>query len=997
MSGADIRAGGAFVEVFAKNENLKKGLEEAKKQLSNFQQSVNRVGGALGNVFGKGSGISRGIQNAFSGVGAAIERGFLRGVEGSKLFLGSMRAVELKMRNFSVSARNLGLDLIKLGVVLGTPIAIGVKQFADFEKALAKVSTFLSEPAKFIPSFKKDILDLSEQFGTSATEIADGLAEILSAGIPASKAMNFVKDSLKGSIGNVVAFKDQMSLLITVMQAYEGSNLTTAKATEILRVIVEKGRIPADQLAQSFGQVVSRAAQAGVSFEELAAAQSAMSLTGLTVAEQTTALNGVIAAFSGSSPEAKEAFKELDLAIGGTGETMSLATLRANGLTATIEKLAKLSPDDLMKVFKDRRAGNGIIILTSKIKEYKDALDAARSGSGLADSALLKMTKTLTMLGSKLLEVGKNLAIQFGEVLLDSLTSAANALIDIGKLISEFIKNNPTLALTLAKVAAAILAAGAAFVSLGLGFSVLSTVLSGFVAVGTLVVDAIVFISGALAGLFLFFTSGTGVIVAIGAILIGTFTDFGAVIGSVVGSVKNSFRGLMGVFSNFKNGVVETFDLVKRAVAAKDYDLAVRIIVNKIKTIWYEAIDSITAKYEELKASFVAKINEMRITFVNFIVNILKTISTYFNSDLFSDFGVEFKRVFSRLDGTLLGFKITWNNVWGEMQKFALNTLKLINDKWNDFIKISGLVTQKVTFARTESDINIAQGEISKAVGTDKVGLALISQIKLMAQSIQENTEMLEDPAMQGSNRKIVEDVLAASTQRFKEATIELAEKFNLGSDYLATEIKKVREAFTPLNSFDQHLADLLNATEVKQGLDDRNNKNENDAIDAETKAKNFFLDLGNLIDKGGNAWEKFFGKDTSNKAQLSELEKEKSTFSNEIKNAEFKNKVQDLINSTGDFIRKAFEDRGDAKVPNDKKDREAVAKIEEQKIRDGIMGAFNTNALGDFSKGDVMKSQLELLKEANDRLKEIQDRVKEALVPAKETAVNTKEKALFK
>lgn len=997
MSGADIRAGGAFIEVFAKSDSLKKGLAEAKKELSNFQLSANRVGSITGALFGRNSGIGGGIKNAFSGVGAALENGFSKATQGSQLFLGSMRAVELKMRNFSVSARNLGLDLIKLGVVLGTPVAIGVKQFADFEQALAKVSTFLAEPTKLMPAFKREILELSEQFGTSATSIAEGLSEILSAGIPASKAMNFVKDSLKGSIGNVVAFKDQMSLLVTVMQAYEGSNLTTAKATEILRVIVEKGRIPADQLALSFGQVVSGAANAGVSFEETAAAMSAMSLTGLTVAEQTTALNGVLNSFSSAAPEAADAFLKLNKALGNSSDPMTIATLRTKGLTKVLEELSALSPDDLGAIFKETRAGRGVTILVAKMKEYKDALAQARSGGDLANTALEKMITTLKHLGDKLIEVGRNLAIQFGEVLLGTLTDLAHALIDIGKIISEFIKKNPELALTLAKVSAAVLAAGGAFVSLGLGFSVLSTVLSGFVAVGTLIVDAVAAISSAMFGLFLFFTSGTGAIVLAIVAIASIFIDFGKIFGSVVSSVKSGFASLSGIFGRFKDGIVETFGLVKRAIAAKDYDLAVRIIVTKIKTIWFEAVEGIKNKYRELKQSLIDNLNAAGRFVASFIEGILDKFGQLTGFSIFGDLKTLFQNTFKDMDGTLEGFAITWKRIWTTMQESAVVVLGVLMRGLANtmqfgqkvFATLQNLTPQGQSYMLFNGGRLLVETSEEGVQGRNKVR-EKIEELQKDRAVEQERLQSFLDPIDGTVKTNVAQDKLLDSKKRLLEFDRKIAASTTLlGSIQQQNYDKESNaiDAFYNKSITMQNNFILGKEAEIQASERLRESTKMQLQLDKEREDS-----LQKLNASWGNV-------DATERTRL-RLAKEKTQNKEDLNVAELKKKFEDLstplIAATKDLFTKLFADNGDAIVPNNKKDQTKMAELEEQKIRDGIMGAFNVAAIGDFSKGDVMKSIKQLMEEQLALQVEQDKRDKEALEAAKESARNSKIKPSF-
>ena len=708
----------------------------------------------------------------------------------------------------------------------------------------------------------------------------------------------------------------------------------------------------------------------------------------MTVAEQTTALNGVINSFSSAAPEAAEAFIKLNKALGNSADPMTIATLRAKGLTGVLEALSKLSPDDLGAIFKETRAGRGITILVAKMKEYKDALAQARAGGNLADTSFQKMLATLSHLGDKLLVIGKNLAVQFGEVLLGSLTKAANALIDVGKLISEFIKNNPTLVLTLAKVAGAILLAGGAFVSLGLAFSVASTVLSGFVAVGSLIVDAVVAVGSALAGLFLFFTSGTGVIVLAIAAISSIFIDFGAIFASVSSSVKNSLKSMSDTFASFKNGIVSTFDLVKRAIAAKDYDLAVRIVVTKIKSIWFEAVEGIKKKYDELKNSFMEKFTAIGLFFKDFVNGMLTKLGELTSLSVFSGLKDLFNDTFQNMDGTLEGFSQTWSRVWTLMKQTAFTVFGVVE---RGFLNIAqGAVKTFATLA------NISPQGVAHFIRTGGDPLININD-EARADRTQER-ERLE--GLQNKRARLAFDATKHLTSPSEALKDDFGEKQESFKQRILSLDKQIEQSELKIGSNEQRAVDAeLNAWDEKIKKSQEFNSINNEQLQSELETEI----LRKESEKQLRIKKELAAKEEALKLENLKritLENEKATQEFELKVAEFKKASIELFNPVKEALEGALNSilnpKGDAIVPNDKKDQNLPAK-EEKTIRDGILGAFNTNALGDFSKGDVMKSIADLQKETNEKLEEMKKLQEQSLVPAKETANNTKNKALFK
>ena len=125
-SARDIRAGAAYVELYANDNKLVRGLNRASKRLKAF-----------------GAGVKR-----------------------------------------------IGVSMVKLSAVMAAPLVAGGKVFADFEQQLAKVSTMLDNPAKYMDTYKKAIRDMAVEFGESTEALANGLYDILSASIPAEKALD---------------------------------------------------------------------------------------------------------------------------------------------------------------------------------------------------------------------------------------------------------------------------------------------------------------------------------------------------------------------------------------------------------------------------------------------------------------------------------------------------------------------------------------------------------------------------------------------------------------------------------------------------------------------------------------------------------------------------------------------------------------------------------------------------------------------------------------
>ena len=96
-----------------------------------------------------------------------------------------LRRASARLRAFSMSVRQAGMSMLRLSALMAVPFAIGTKVFADFEEQMAMVSTMLDRPEEHMERFRQRIREMSVEFGESTETLARGLYDILSASVPA--------------------------------------------------------------------------------------------------------------------------------------------------------------------------------------------------------------------------------------------------------------------------------------------------------------------------------------------------------------------------------------------------------------------------------------------------------------------------------------------------------------------------------------------------------------------------------------------------------------------------------------------------------------------------------------------------------------------------------------------------------------------------------------------------------------------------------------------
>ena len=160
----------------------------------------------------------------------------------SKLVRGLRRA-EKQLKAFGARIKKMGLGLVRLSAIMAAPLVAGGKVFADFEEQLAKVSTMLDEPAKYMDAYKKAIRDMAVEFGESTQALANGLYDILSASIPAERALDVLAVAVKAAKAGMTDTATSADALTTVLNSYGLSAQYAQSVSDLLFSVVKRGKL----------------------------------------------------------------------------------------------------------------------------------------------------------------------------------------------------------------------------------------------------------------------------------------------------------------------------------------------------------------------------------------------------------------------------------------------------------------------------------------------------------------------------------------------------------------------------------------------------------------------------------------------------------------------------------------------------------------------------------------------------------------------------------
>jgi TP901 family phage tail tape measure protein len=297
-------------------------------------------------------------------------------------------------------------------------IVASVKEYAKFERQLAKVNTMLTlGESRFMPRYKRGLMDLASASGQATDTLADGLFDILSASRGAEGALEVLAETTKGAVAGFTDVATATDGTLSILNSFKLANEDVTRVLDLQFATVKRGRLTYEQYAQGIGRLATTSSVSGQSIEAMNAAVATVTRSGIRAEEAFTAINRALITFLKPAPKAQEAAE-------GLGIQLNQAAIEGDNLGKTLQDLAQLSATELASVFRDVRSFKAISVLTKDLSGFLKDLELQYDSTGDAAEAYGKASDTLGFQVEKLGEKLKNAARIIGEPFSDALKAS---------------------------------------------------------------------------------------------------------------------------------------------------------------------------------------------------------------------------------------------------------------------------------------------------------------------------------------------------------------------------------------------------------------------------------------------------------------------------------------------------------------------------------------------------------------------------------------------
>ncbi len=269
-----------------------------------------------------------------------------------------------------------------------------------FSGAMAAANTMAGKSGKDFEQLKGKVADLAAELPIARDQLANGLYQVVSMGVPEDNWIDYLKKSAKASIGGIADLGETVKVTATVIKNY---GLEWDKANDIqdkIQLTAKLGSTSFEQLAQSLPMVTGNAATLGVSIDDLLA--SFATLTGVSgnTAEVATQLSAIFTSLVKPSSEATKQAMEMGIqfdaaAIKAAGGMRNFLVDLDKNVKAYAQRTGQIETAIYSRLFGSARAMRALIPLTGKLSDKfgKDA-EKMKNSAGTIDDAFDIMSGT---------------------------------------------------------------------------------------------------------------------------------------------------------------------------------------------------------------------------------------------------------------------------------------------------------------------------------------------------------------------------------------------------------------------------------------------------------------------------------------------------------------------------------------------------------------------------------------------------------------------------
>lgn len=297
----------------------------------------------------------------------------------------------------------------------------------SFGGAMAAANTMAGKSGDDFAKLKEQVAELSHEVPVARDELANGLYQVISNGVPEDNWIAFLNKSARASVGGIADLGETVKVTSTIIKNYGLDWDAAGSIQDKIQLTAKNGVTSFEQLAQALPRVTSQASTLGVSIDELMATFSTLTGVSGNTAEVSTQLAAIFTALIKPSSEAAEMAQQM-------GIQFDAAAIKAAGgmeqFLVSLDKSVKqyaassgmLEQEIYGKLFGSAESLRALTPLTGKLAEkFREDVADMKNSAGTIDETFDILSSTgaakLQLINNKLGEYSDMLQSSIGNVL----------------------------------------------------------------------------------------------------------------------------------------------------------------------------------------------------------------------------------------------------------------------------------------------------------------------------------------------------------------------------------------------------------------------------------------------------------------------------------------------------------------------------------------------------------------------------------------------------
>jgi TP901 family phage tail tape measure protein len=330
------------------------------------------------------------------------------------------------------------LDQLIAGVGIVAALTKITKAFAEcaaaaeeYETSIAKLQTIAGGSS--IDSLSDDIMELSNNTGIAATDLADVAYNAISAGTAVEDAVDMAEAASKLAVAGFTDSSSALSVLTTAINAYGDAAGTAEEISDSLIMVQNLGVTTVAELSANMGKAIATASAYNVNLSNLESAYISTTKAGINTAESTTYISSMLKELGDSGSDVAAILADR------TGESFGQLMSDGYSLADVLGILYDSVNQDgeaLMNLWGSAEAGKAAnAVISQGLEEFNENLEAVANSAGATAAAYSVMADTTAYAHERM----NNAATNFEETIGSELNPTLEGLYNTGTKVLEWL------------------------------------------------------------------------------------------------------------------------------------------------------------------------------------------------------------------------------------------------------------------------------------------------------------------------------------------------------------------------------------------------------------------------------------------------------------------------------------------------------------------------------------------------------------------------------